>query len=76
MTKWFDFLNCSEEILLGGSKNVFVLVLAHLEPELELFEVDDDDDDNDDDGGDNFHNILPNFKLLLLEKVSLVSVIF
>ena len=44
------------------SKNVFVLVLAHLEPELELFEVDDDDDDNDDDGGDNFHNCLPNFK--------------
>ena len=36
--------------------------LADLEPELELFEVDDDDDDNDDDGGDNFHNCLPNFK--------------
>ena len=37
VTKWFDFLtflNCSEEILLGGSKNVFVWVLAHLEPEL------------------------------------------
>ena len=30
------FLNCSEEILPGHSKNVFVLVLAHLEPELEL----------------------------------------
>ena len=31
------------------SKNVFVLVLAHLEPELELFEVDDSGDDGDDD---------------------------
>ena len=30
-------------------KNVFVLVLAHLEPELELFEVDDIGDDGDDD---------------------------
>ena len=28
---------------------VFVLVLAHLEPELELFEVDDIGDDGDDD---------------------------
>ena len=27
---------------------VFVLVLAHLEPELELFEVDDIGDDGDD----------------------------
>ena len=40
------FLNCSEEIL---SKNAFVLVLAHLEPELEMFEVDDIGDDGDDD---------------------------
>ena len=31
------------------SKNVFVLVLAHLEPELELFEVDDIGNDGDDD---------------------------
>ena len=31
------------------SKNVFVLVLAHREPELELFEVDDIGDDGDDD---------------------------
>ena len=31
------------------SKNVFVLVLAHLEPELELLEVDDIGDDGDDD---------------------------
>jgi len=29
------------------SKNVFVLVLAHQEPELELFEVDDIGDDGD-----------------------------
>ena len=29
------------------SKNVFLLVLAHLEPELELFEVDDIGDDGD-----------------------------
>ena len=32
----------------SSSKNVFVLVLAHLEPELELFEVDDIGDDCDD----------------------------
>ena len=31
------------------STNVFAMVLAHLEPELELFEVDDIDDDGDDD---------------------------
>ena len=31
------------------SKNVFVLVLAHLEPEREQFEVDDVGDDGDDD---------------------------
>ena len=31
------------------SKNVFVLVLAHEEPELEPFEVDDIGDDGDDD---------------------------
>ena len=30
------------------SKNVFVFVLSHLEPELELFEVDDIGDDCDD----------------------------
>ena len=40
VTKPFDFFNCSEEILSVTSfKNFFVLVLAHLEPELELFEV-------------------------------------
>ena len=31
------------------SKNDFVLVLAHLEPGIELFEVDDIGDDGDDD---------------------------
>ena len=40
------------------SKNVFVLVLAHLEPELEMFEVDDIGDDGDDDLQ---HHYLPNF---------------
>ena len=34
----------------GHSKNVFVLALAHLEPELKLFEVDDIGDDGDGDG--------------------------
>ena len=48
---WFlsTFLNCSEEICPLDSKNVFVLVLFHLEPELELFEVDGIGDDGDDD---------------------------
>ena len=35
VTKWFDFFNFSR--------------LAHLEPELELFEVDDIGNDGDDD---------------------------
>ena len=43
------------------SKNVFVLVLAHLERE--LFEVDDIGDDGDDDLQ---HHYLPNFKQLQL----------
>ena len=43
------------------SKNVFVLVLAHLEPELKLFEVDDIGGDGDD---DLLHHYLPNFKQL------------
>ena len=42
-------LNCSDGILPVTIKNVFVLVLAHLEPELELFEVDDIGNDGDDD---------------------------
>ena len=48
-TVWlFRLLNWSEEIL-PVRFYVFVLVLAHLEPELELFEVDDIGDDGDDD---------------------------
>ena len=61
MTKRFDFfstfLNCSEKIL--DSKNVFILVLAHLEPELELFEFDDIGDNGDDELQ---HQNLPHFK--------------
>ena len=46
MTKRFVFF-----LQLFGldSRNVFVLVLAHFEPELELFEVDGIGDDGDDD---------------------------
>ena len=40
-------LNCSDGVFPVTIKNVFVLVLAHLEPELELFEVDDIGDDGD-----------------------------
>ena len=43
------------------SKDVFVLVLAHIEPELELSEVDGIGDDGD---GDLYHHFLPNFKQL------------
>ena len=43
LTKRFDFFQLFSTALmrfcLGHSKNVFVLILAHLEPELELFEV-------------------------------------
>ena len=53
VTKRFDFFQLFSTALmrfcLGHSKNVFVLILAHLEPELELFEVDDIGDDGDDD---------------------------
>ena len=46
------------------SKNVFLLALAHVEPELELFvEVDGIGDDGDDDLS---YQYLPNFKQLLL----------
>ena len=48
VTKRFDFFNFSQLFPLH-SKNVFVLVLTHLESELELFEVDDICDDGDDD---------------------------
>ena len=40
------------------SKNVFVLVLAHSEPELQLFEADDIGNDGDDDLSQHY---LPNF---------------
>ena len=43
MTKRFDFFQILSTVLKRfcplDSKNVFVLVLVHLEPELELFEV-------------------------------------
>ena len=63
MATRFDFstsLNCFEEILSWHSKNVFVLILAHLEPQLELCEVDDFGDDGDD---DLLHHYLLNFTL-------------
>ena len=56
VTKTFDFFQLFSTVLLH-SKHVFVLVLAHLEPELELFEVDDIGDDLK-------HHYLPNFKQL------------
>ena len=45
---FFTFINLKRFCPLD-SKNVFVLALAHLEPELELFEVDDIGNDGDDD---------------------------
>ena len=51
--KLLDFFQLFSTILKRfcplHSKSVFVLVLAHLEPKLELFEVDDIGDDGDDD---------------------------
>ena len=52
VTKRFDFFKFStvlKRFCLLHSKNVFVLVLAHLETELELFVVDDIGNDGDDD---------------------------
>ena len=50
VTKGFDSFNFSlKRFCPWHSKNVFVLVLAHLEPKLELFEVEDIGDDGDDD---------------------------
>ena len=57
---FFIFLNlyCEQKIWFFStflkfcqlhSKNVIVLIIAHLESELELFEVDDIGDDGDDD---------------------------
>ena len=43
------------------SKDVFLLVPARLEPELELFKIDDFDNDGDD---DLLHHYVPNFKQL------------
>ena len=50
-TVWFFQLVSTDlkRFCPGHSKNVFVLVQAHLEPELELFEVDDIGNDGDDD---------------------------
>ena len=51
VTKQFDFFHLFSTVLKrlwpGHANNVFVLVLAHLKPELELFEVDDVGDDGD-----------------------------
>ena len=46
-TVWFFqlFSTVPKRFCPLDSKNVFILVLAHLEPELELFEVDDIGDD-------------------------------
>ena len=41
MWHFLIFLTVLKRFCPLDSKNVFVLVLAHLEPELELFEVDD-----------------------------------
>ena len=53
MTKRFDFFNFFWTVLKkfqpGDSQNVFILVLAYLEPELELFEVVDIGNDGNDD---------------------------
>ena len=51
VTEQFDFFQLFSTVLKrlwpGHANNVFVLVLAHLKPELELFEVDDVGDDGD-----------------------------
>ena len=53
MIKQFDFFQLFSTVLKRfcplDSKNVFVLVPGNLEPELELFEIDDIGDDGDDD---------------------------
>ena len=53
VVKRFDFLQLFSTALKRfcrlQSKNVFILVLAHLEPEQKLFEKDDICDDGDDD---------------------------
>ena len=61
MTKRFDFFQLFSTVLKRfcpwHSKNVFVLVLAHLEPELWLFEVEDTGDGGDDDYLQNFKQL-------------------
>ena len=49
--KIFNFVNFSllKRFCPVDSKNVFVLVLPHLEPKLDLFEVDEIGNDGDDD---------------------------
>ena len=49
-TVWFFqlFSTYLKKFQPGDSQNVFILVLAYLEPELELFEVDDIGNDCDD----------------------------
>ena len=49
MKHYFIFLTVLKRFCQSHSKTFFILVLAHLEPELELFEVDDIGDDGDDD---------------------------
>ena len=61
MTFFFYFFLLFFNFCPLDSKNVFVFVLAHLEPELELFEVDDIGNDGDDDLS---HHYIPNFKQL------------
>ena len=61
MVWFFNFSQMFLRFWLEHSNNVFVLVLAHLEPDVELFEVDDVGDDGDD---DLLHHYLPNFKQL------------
>ena len=53
VTKLFAFFQIFSNVLKRfcplHSKNVFALVLAHIKPELELFEIDDVGDDGNDD---------------------------
>ena len=53
MTKLLDCFQFFSTVLKRfcplDSKNAFVLVLDHIAPELEMFEVDDIGDDGDDD---------------------------
>ena len=70
MTKRFDFFNFLKRFCPLNTKNVFILVLAHLEPELALFDVNDIGNDGDDDLS---HNYIPNFKQLFFLKKLLLK---